>query len=286
MSTYQLLYSVTVEHMYFANRVCKSLQFVPTQATAHLFSRTDLLIRVAENHLSVFVDRDQLDRLRAKAEDKLVFTFKVFSTDSHFSHYTAPDVLHSNAILYFDNLKLSKDASDRFLLHDGPHVSSADYVDVDSSDIGDDLDTIDYHVRPNFILRMTVDDNSPLMSFDQQDRVQRHFYIVFASSSTFWKYYLMDGLSDRKLYITDLDNTIYFEDVGKATLPGNHTARMLLSKHAIPMLEQPIQRFQLKENGAQRDKVLIRRLPNASVDQIYAEQINGSMQNISEIYVH
>jgi len=286
MSTYQLLYSVTVEHMYFSNRVCKSLQFTPVPETARLLGRTDILVRATENRLSVFIDLDRLDGLRAKAEDTLVFTFKVFSDDPRFLHYTTPDILHGNAILYFDNQNTGRDAANRIVLHDGPYVSQKDFIDMDSSQIAEELDSKDYHVRPTFVLKITVDENSPLMAFDQQDSVQRQFFITFASNTTFWKYYLMDGLSGRKLYIADLDNTVDFEDAGSVSLPGNHTAKIMLSKNPIPMQEHPVQRFQLKENGNQRDKVLIRRLPNASIDQVYAEPINGKMQNISEIYVH
>ncbi len=68
-------------------------------------------------------------------------------------------------------------------------------------------------------------------------------------------------------------------------LPGDRQAVLLQSSAAIPLQEQPPQRLQLRESGAMGDKVLIKRLPNASIHQTYSEPINGKMENVSEIYV-
>ena len=125
MSAYQLLYRVTVEHDYFIDRACKSLQFVPTQATARLLNRPDLLLRVTGNHLSVYFDADQLEKLRAAADDNLIFTFKAYSGDANFARYTLPVSSTANTILYFDRQQSGKDASGRQLLHAEPSVSSA-----------------------------------------------------------------------------------------------------------------------------------------------------------------
>ncbi len=287
MSAYQLLYSVTVEHMYFAGKICKSLRFVPTPATTRLLNRTDLLFRVIDNRLSVFFASDRLDILRICAEDSLVFMFKVFSHDTNFSCYTLPDIQPDHAVLYFDNQKPNQDRSGRLLLHAEPQVSSSDFIDLESDLIRDDLDPRDHHVRPCFILKIIVRNNAPLLSPDRKEDTQmRRFYITFSSNRSYWKYYLMDDLSGRRLYISDLDDTIEFEDTGNIVLPGNRRARMLQSTRAIPMYEQPVQRLQLKEAFDSRDKVLIKRLPNASITQISAEPVKGKMKNISEIYIH
>ncbi|GJL74684.1 hypothetical protein [Nitrosomonas sp.] len=286
MGAYQLLYSVTVEHMYFVNHVCKSLQFVPAQATVHLFNKSGLLLKVNENRLSVFFEDDKLDILQMHAEDDLVFTFKVFSKDSNFSLYTLPDIQPQHTILYFDNQQLTKDTAGRFLLHDGPFVSEADYVDLNVDLISGDLESRDYHVRPCFIIKIVIQKDAQLLSLNQQNARFRQFHIAFASNKTFWKYYLMGDLSGRKLYIADMNNEMEFEELGNAMLPGNRTARMLQSTNAIQMHEKPLQRFQLKEYLDSRDKVLIKRLPNASIDQINGEMVKGKMKNISEIYIH
>ncbi|MBX3639890.1 MAG: hypothetical protein KF888_05165 [Nitrosomonas sp.] len=286
MNAYQLLYSVTVEHMYFAGKICKSLKFVPTPATSRLLNRTDLLLRIIDNRLSVFFASEQLDILRLCAEDDLIFTFKVFSHDENFSYYTQPDIQPGHTILYFDNQKLNQDQAGRFLLHAEPQVSSGDFVDLESDLIRDDLDPKDRHIQPYFIIKIILRKDTPLLTLSRENVQLREFYIAFASNHSFWKYYLMDSLSGRSLYISDLDDTIEFEDAGNIVFPGNRSARMLQSTRAIPMYEQPAQRLQLKEVFDSRDRVLIKRLPNASIMQISTEPVKGKMENISEIYIH
>jgi hypothetical protein len=48
----------------------------------------------------------------------------------------------------------------------------------------------------------------------------------------------------------------------------------------------PSQRFQLRENGAMGEKVLIKRLPNASVGQIHKEMIKQDAVLVSEMYIN
>jgi len=200
--------------------------------------------------------------------------------------YTLPEIQPENKALYFDNRHLGEDATGRLLLHRQPLASEEDYIPLDSDLISGDLDTKDRHVRPCFIIKIAFQKDAPLLSLNRQDIDLRQFYIVFASNRTFWKYYLMGELSSRSFFIADLDNTIEFEDVGNAILPGNRAAKIMQSTSAIPMLEKPVQRLQLKEWLDQRDKVVIKRLPNASIDQINGEMVNGKMENISEIYIH
>ena len=286
MGSFQLLFSVTVEHMYFTGHACKSLEFVPTRATAHLFKRLGLLYRISGNRLSVFFEDDKLDILKMSANDDFAFSYKVFSRDSNFSHYTLPAMQPYNAILYFDNQSLITDEEGRYLLHDGAYVSEADYVELNSSVLSDCFESKDYHVRPSFIVHIAIHKDSQLLSLDQDNKQLRQFFISFESNKTVWKYYFVGDLAHRSLYITDLDNKIQFQEVGNAVLPGNRAAKMLQSTQAIQMLEQPQLRLQLKESLELRDKILINRLPNASIHQIYGEEINGKMETVSEVYVH
>ncbi|PTN11657.1 hypothetical protein [Nitrosomonas aestuarii] len=286
MGAYQLLYSVTVEHMYFANNVCKSLQFVPTQATVNLLYKSGLLLKVSENRLSVFFEDDRLDVLQMHAEDNFVFTFKVFSKDPNFSLYTFPEIPAQHTILYFDNQHLANDTVGRFLLHSGSTVSNADYLDLNADLISGDLESRDCHVRPCFIIKIVIQKDAQLLSLNQQSGSFRQFHISFASKKTFWKYYLMGNLSGRELYIADMNNEIEFEEIGSAVLPGNRNAKMLRSTSAIQMQEKPLQCLQLMEFIDLRGKIVIKRLPNASIHQINGEMVQGKMKNISEIYIH
>ncbi|SEQ95770.1 hypothetical protein SAMN05421690_100471 [Nitrosomonas sp. Nm51] len=290
MNAYQLLFNVTVEHRYFTNHACKSLVFVPTPGTSRLFNRPGLLFKTAANRLSVFFETSKQDRLHMYAEDGLTLIFKVFSNDANFFLYTAPAGRSQDVLLCFDNQQPTGDAVGRQLLHGDTFVSDMDYKYLNSDRIRRCLQPRDYHVPPCFIIQFTIHSDSHLLSLDQETGDARIFFISFASNRTFWKYYLMDDLSRRSLYIKDLDSSVVFEEIGEAILPGNHSAKILQSTQAIEMHERPHQRLQLKESLKEsqnpRDRVLINRLPNASVSHMHSDWVGGKMEKISEIYVN
>ncbi|SEM90581.1 hypothetical protein [Nitrosomonas marina] len=286
MNAYQLLFNVSVEHMYFTDHVCKSLNFVPTVKTVHLLNRPGFLLKTVANRLSVFFETDKIDRLHLYAEDELSFTFKVFSRDPSFFWYTAPARPSSNALLFFDNQQSAIKTDGKQLLHRERFVSERDYQDSGSDRIRQCLESRDYHVPPCFIVQFTMLTESLLLTPGQGSEAVRNFVISFTSSKTLWKYYLMGDLSRRSLYIRDLDSKLMFEEIGKIILPGNHPARMLQSTRAIQMHELPQQRLQLRESQNRGDKILINRLPNASVNHLHGDTVNGKMHHISEIYVH
>ncbi|MCP5243658.1 MAG: hypothetical protein H6940_09555 [Burkholderiales bacterium] len=286
MNAYQLLFNVTVEHRYFTDHACKSLVFAPTHETVRSLNRPGLLWRTAVNRLSVFFEADKLDRLRMYAEDKLTMTFKVFSNDANFFLYTAPAGQTPDALLFFDNLQPTRDATGRYLLHRDPFVSENDYEDLNSERVRYCLESRDYHVSPCFVIQFTIHNDSPLLSLEQDAGDTRIFFISFASNRTFWKYYLMGDLYRRSLYIKDLDSNVAFEEIGEVVLPESRMAKILQSMQAIEMQERPPQRLQLKESQNPRDKILINRLPNASVSHMHSDWVDGKMERISEIYVN
>jgi hypothetical protein len=50
--------------------------------------------------------------------------------------------------------------------------------------------------------------------------------------------------------------------------------------------EQPDQRLQLKESTGTGERILVKRLPNARVDQVHGIVLGGAMENVSEIYIN
>jgi hypothetical protein len=148
------------------------------------------------------------------------------------------------------------------------------------------LERKDYFVKPVFILQLSITAGAHGLCSDKLDAEARRFYIRFATGQTFWKYYILGDLSKRNVYIADLDNAIQFENLGNILLPGNREAVQLQSSKAIPLHEQPGQRLQLKESTGTGDRILIKRLPNARVDQVHGEVLGSAMENVSEIYIN
>ena len=96
----------------------------------------------------------------------------------------------------------------------------------------------------------------------------------------------MGDLTRKKVYIADLDNEIKFNDLGSTTLPGDRKAMILQSNTAISMRETHSQRFQLREHGSLGDRILIKRIPNASICNFNSEIVAKKTEMISEIYIN
>jgi hypothetical protein len=286
MGTYCPLFSVTIEHAYFSGNNCKLLEFVPTAPSVALLRNAGLLLKSSESGVAVYFDHDNIDILRLHAADNLTLTFKVFAKDPNFLRYTAPGAPPDQAILFFDNRAINRDDPDKQLLHGGATVAEDSWADMAVEPLASILDRKDLLIKPAFILQMNITADAQGLCSDQLDPAARKFFIRFGANQTFWNYYVLGELSKRAIYIADLDNAVQFKSIGNVTLPGQREALVLQSSVAIPMQEHSRHRLQLRESGNMGDKVLIKRLPNASVDQTFSEMVNGRMESVSEIFVN
>ena len=286
MGAYQLLFSVTVEHMYFSNRICKSLDFVPARSTSELLNKTSTRVKIFGNQIFVFAEYNARKILKMHAEDGLTFAFKVFSRDPLFTLYTLPVIQQKDKILYFDNHQKHKNIAGRTPLHRGQYVSDEACVGLKSTQTSDILEPRDYQLKPCFIFKITVQKNAKLLTLNKQEASFRHFLITFATNQTYWKYYLLGDWAKRHLYIADLDNQIQFKEIVDTVLPEKRTAMVLQSTMPVQMHEQPTQRLQLRELAKMGDKILIKRLPNASVNHTHGNRVDQKIEHISEIFVN
>lgn len=286
MGTYQPLFSITIEHAYFANHSCKSLDFRPTTACRASLQNAGLILKSSECGIAVFCEDDKLDILRLHAEDGLTLTFKVSSKDPRFILYTTPAARRDDAVLFFSNQEVARDENGAQMLHKGQYASEQAFIPLDSKQLDDVLECKDYVARPDFIVQIRISAQEGGLCSENIDKEARKFYIRFAVNQTFWKYFILGELSERNLYIADLDNEIQFANVGETTLPGSRKGIMLQSSVPIEMQEMQTKRFQLREQGSMGDKVLIKRMPNASLDFMNGEMIGGKMENVSEIYIN
>ena len=286
MGAYRILVNVTVEHAYFSGQHCKNLEFIPSESCAVLLRRAGLLLKSSESGIAVYFDEEKINILRLHAEDDLVLTFKVFSKDNNFFRYTAPGAPPDDAILFFDTQQVTRDAADKQLLHPDAYAAADTWLKLTADPLPAILERKDYLVKPVFIVRVCITAGAEGLCSDKLDDAARKFYIRFTTNQTYWKYYILGDLSKRNVYIADLDNTLQFENLGNVTLPGNRTAIQLLSSKAISLHELPDQRLQLKESTGTGDRVLVKRLPNASVEQVHAEMISDKIASVSEIYIN
>jgi len=282
MGSYQPLFHLTVQHLFFDEALCPNLEFMPTPASQSLLQRTGLLTRNTANGIGVFYNDAQIEALQHYVNDPdepFSFQYKVFSKDPRFRNYTEAPAYKDGAMLYFDTRKARAEGDEAFCLHEAAYVSEADFEAITAPALVDVLDKKDQLVKPAFAVRVEV------LQKDLEGAA-RHYVIKFDARKTYWKYYLLGNLTEKEAYISDLNHETEFESGGTTVLPGRRTALIFRSKTAIPLRENLQLRFQLKEKRAGNGRVIIKRLPHASANQINTEKIDGNESVISEIYVN
>ncbi|MBI3712178.1 MAG: hypothetical protein HY253_04335 [Burkholderiales bacterium] len=115
----------------------------------------------------------------------------------------------------------------------------------------------------------------------------RRYRVQLKARRLHWKYIFSGALAKRALAIVDLNRS---ESGGVQFVPSD---QVVTSKHvafisdaALTMRSIPSQGFQLREEDAS-GRVLMRRLPNASLDHLGKERSpDGQSLVVAEIYVH
>ncbi|MDH5602094.1 MAG: hypothetical protein OEY78_12425, partial [Gammaproteobacteria bacterium] len=195
MGAYQPLFSITVEHAYFTDLACKSLEFIPTDASVAALKNTGLLLKSSESGIAVFYENDKMDILRLHAEDGLALTFKVFSKDPYFSHYTIPAIQKDDYVLFFSNHQVTRDAVGKQMLHKDHYVSEQAFAEISSESLEDVFNRKDYFVKPGLIVQIIISAEDAGLCSEKLDAALRNYYIRFKTNQTFWKYYILGELS-------------------------------------------------------------------------------------------
>ena len=135
-----------------------------------------------------------------------------------------------------------------------------------------------------FSILITPDELSALHQGSTQ--AYNDYHVKFQARETYWKYYLVGDANQPSAYIQDIDGKIEFEDLGEELLSNGSSARIFISKQALPLRARAKQKFQLlvKKNG--RSKVYVRRLAVASAKRINKQIVNGNELFVSEIYIN
>jgi len=135
-----------------------------------------------------------------------------------------------------------------------------------------------------FSILITPDE---LSAFHQgSTQAYNDYHVRFQARETYWKYYLVGDANQPSAYIHDVDGKVEFEDLGEELLSNGSSARIFISKQALPLRARAKQKFQLlvKKNG--RSKVYVRRLAVASAKRINKQIVNGNELFVSEIYIN
>jgi len=265
MARYQLMFSVAVTHEYHAGRPVPDLRFVPSAPTAALMEREDMLLRITAAGMELWQAAAPPERPAPPAGLRHLLRFEVMSADPMLRFYTDwPPA----APLRFSNRYPGADGTE-------PQLRPARWARR-AADAG----LVNQLKQPLFRVDIAF---GPVAAAEPP-----RWQVALASRKLHWKYYFSGALASRQLNIVDLDAAdnaagISFAPALPAAIEGGSA---YLSALALPIQKIPQQRLQLREVGA-AGKVLIRRLPNASVEKMGKQRgPNGQSMIVAEIYIH
>ena len=284
-SSYQLVFRVSFEHAFFADGALRSLRVVPTAACLGMLRRAGVLLRAEDDGIAAFGNGEAVERLRlhvAEAGAPLSLSFLVCFTDPHFFEYTVP-AWPKGQLLFLDTASCVPDAAGRQMLHATPCVAASAFVDYQHASLEPILGARVLVPAPAMVLQVAV---SPGL-LDAPDGVRRHFHARFDAASSHWKYCLFGaGAGDARAAIVDLAGDMEFDHFAGIEIAERRRADVFVSKRAIPMREVPTARFQLRAASPAGDKVLIKRMPNASLGKRFREIRDGNEILVSEIFIN
>ncbi|MFZ6756073.1 hypothetical protein ACO0K9_02545 [Undibacterium sp. Ji50W] len=295
MARFLPLFSVAIEHDFFTGTPGANWRFTPTPQCAELEKQFRLVLRPVDKGMEMWRESDDPTSSAGTAADTraddtrdavlardagshvLCFSYEVSCDDPQFSFYTdwpvTPPLCFSNEGLAQQEPLVNLQASAI------PPSSRPETVRRNES----------FQFKATqFSINIFLSEAEVLHQAVQQGRVSRCYAIHLKSKTIRWKYFFTGSLARKKMLIVDLDANegqtgIVFET---STQTATDSGFALISQTAIPMQYRPVQQFQLREVGM-AGKVLIKRLPNASVNKIGKERgPDGQNLLVAEIYIH
>lgn len=296
--SYQSLFGITVRHAFFSVNAGPSLTFLPTPRTGRVIHNAGLLIRTGASRLVLCYDADSTEALRlflAEAEDNLDFDFNVYARDPYFENYTDIDSYPAGSIPCFNSrLKAAVPEREGFGARETQSVVMAAEVSAPDEERFCTGLSREYSGHGP-IFRVTIGVRGQWLDIDTgRDRgaESREYVVSFESRKTYWKYCVFGEVADAGaqvdtgLRIVDLGGDIQFQAVGRQALFPDRAAMVFYSNKPVALRDRPENRFQLRRQGSSGEKVLVKRLANASPGNLYREVIDGEMVYVSEIYVN
>lgn len=296
MSAYAPLLHVCARHAFFGEQAVGRFRFEPTAASVAMLVRLDILTRVSSEGLTLVCPEPTRTALRTGAEPALELEFQAWSTGASFSQVTATTAPAPDARLVFHSAQAVPETSANWRLHAAPQADASAWSRAVIPNRAAALaDSGPRTARPDFHLVLAA----PAIAAALAGAAAPRFLVRFGARQTKWKYYLLSDpvLSDPAAYhaaIIDLDGELSFTPRGYTELPGRPPALTFISEQAVEMRQHPPQRLQLCERaeaGQPATRILIKRLPNASVAAVGRDVAAGSNEAdgdttlVSEIYI-
>jgi hypothetical protein len=274
--SWRILFGITVQHSFFSTTSGPMLDFVPVSETQDVMRSADMIRRADNNRVILCYDDTKEEILRCcipKNTGKLDFIFHVYTTDPCYELYTESGI-SSGTIPCYSSIEKSV-ALEHGLRLEAINENATKQMTERAATGGNGKYPVK---RPVFILNISLT--------EQDFQEQKEYLICCAAQKTYWKYYLLGELAKQETELIDLRGDIQFLRSDRQTPFPNREAAVFYSSEAIPLEERPNRQFQLRRQGSNGNKVLIKRLPNASVENLSKENIKGKEVYVSEIYIN
>ncbi len=289
MGPYQPFFSITAEHTYFATTRCNTLLLKPCPSTKLLMKNVGLLLKDLTGGVRGFYDQDKTQALKMYIEEnegQLSLEFKVTSSDRNFHNYTDFWDSRHGGIVYLENENCEEDNSGRVCLHKDEYIPEQSYISVKSPLLEGVLGHGEYFLPPLLVIRVNLDGCLIEGANPENRHSEKKFFFRLRGRKTYWKYYVLGHRSNNTLHVTDSNGQVEFEALGDKLLPHNTWAKIFRSTTAISLCDRPAHCFQLHENIPGAGRVVVKRMPGPSVEQVGREDVHGTTAVVSEIYVN
>jgi hypothetical protein len=285
MSRYASLFSLRIEHEFFVDNRCDALSCQADAASEKVAANCELVLKTNPRGAAVYFDEDRTDAMKLATADPSAMPelwFRLSAIDPKFANWTSPTIPRPDFVLFFSNEHHAESAGAgeaAVSLAKTETVSDVDFVNWkkagESESFGPVLTARDRRVPPVAFIRIVL-----------RDLVPRRYFLRFEARQTYWKYYLLGDIARPSATIVDTLGETEFGLGQETTLADSRRAIAFTSRTKIPLRKHSEKRFQLRENSAGLDRVLIKDLPVASPDRLYKDTINGKEALVSDIYIN
>ncbi|MBI3716471.1 MAG: hypothetical protein HY255_10800 [Betaproteobacteria bacterium] len=288
LARYRPLFSLTVEHQFFADNLCRGLRLEPYRQSATLMEKGACVWRPQIGGVAVYADVSRLALLRswlAEATPAFSLGFQAFAEDPLFDGYTGGFRRDTDSTLSFaSGNAVAEDAGARYRLHAAECVSDADRASAQRAELPAGASC--WPAAPKFDVWIKVDPDAIDATSSARDAAGRDYYLRFASRETLWQYNVFGDFSPEQVSVVDLADKTEFAALGPRNFANGRAGQRLRSRAPIALRERSAQRFQLRLQDHGSERVIVKRLPVASAGQFNIEEHEGAPTWVSEIYVN
>ena len=298
MIQYQSLFTLTAKHNYYIDGYIKSFSYQFDSQSLRVLENADAIVknnsigiqilstgRTLEIFQDIIEEYHTDKNLEADDENPLEKPFlllRLYDKSFSFNQITSTSIV-PNQNCYFVHNEL-KDFTQSHSLHQNEFLSNEEPMVLSDQNLKTVINHSDWVNTPIVFVKIFLEDLLNHYNSLINIKSQVEYSISFNAKINLWKYLIFGHEKYEKLSVLDADNQITFQYQGKEVV-GEQESVVYLSSKPILLKEKFEQRFQLKNESHNINRVLVKRLPVASTMQVNTIVLNGKQTAVSEIFV-